>query len=347
MNKLYQPYIILGAIMMLILLGCSSGGRFFGNTTFLFWNDYSLFVNHPKYGAFMVDDIKVLKANRHKVKIQRKKGVANFLPGAFDRGYGLTLFKNGKLSKTYTHHHDYFEFFEIGDLAQYGKPVSFKAFVGTKAQVQEKLKELKEQENVYVSNIPTFKFEGEEHKLTLILPSIAIPTIPIETGSFNEAQWEQKIEQRISEITASAGRYKMDIDFIKMHAQLFDYTNKNLAKHGRGEAIFAPNDRDVVRLEYRLYTPEIRISATSQVIHQLKKLDYSSSITEEERNKPQLLHAMQEVIAQSKTPDLSIEKGEAGLYSYYDSFHIQGVGETKYELYWIEVEMTDENKEIY
>ncbi len=351
MNKLYQPHIILGAIMVLTLFGCSSGGRFLGSTMFFFWNDYALFVNHPKHGSFLVDDTKVLKANRHKVKIQRKKAFANFLPTVFDRGYGLTLFKNGKPVKTYTHNRDYFEFFEIGDLAQYGKPVKFQAFSGTKAQVQTKLKELGKQKNVYISNIPVFKPEGEEHKLTLILPSIAIPTkpkgqdsplsIPVETDRFNEgdwerkwkAQWEQKIEQRIREITASAGRYKMDIGFITTPARLQDYTNKALLKHGRGKAIYASNGRDVVRLEYRLYTPEICISATSKLIRQLKELDYSALITEEERNKPQLLQAMQEVIDQSKTPDLSIEKGEVGLYSYYDSFHIQGAGETQYELY--------------
>ncbi len=363
MNKLYQPHIILGAVMVLALFGCSSGGKFLGSTTFFFWNDYALYINHPKHGVFVVDDEAVLKAHRHTVKIQRKKGFANFLPTAFDRGYGLTLFKNGKPVKTYTHDRDNFEFFEIGNLAQYGKPAKFQAFSGNKAQVQAKLKELRKQKNVYIRNIPAFEPDRREHKLILITPSIAIPTkpkeqgsplsIPVETDRFNEGdwerewktQWEQKIEQRIRKMTAPINSYELRIDFTKTPTQILqDYTNKALLKHGRGKNMQTP-DGEPLKIPYRFYTPEIRISATSKLIRQLKDLDYSALITEEERNKPQLLQAMQEVIDQSQTPDLSIEKGDVGLWGYYDSFHIQGFGETQYELYWMEV--IEGNKKTY
>ncbi len=356
MNKLCQRHIILEVVMVLTLWGCSSDKSFLGNTTFFFWNDYALYVNHPKYGMFVVNNKKVLKENRSKVKIKRAKGVINFLPTGVDRGYGLTLFKNGKPIKSYTHDRDNFTIFEIGALAQHSKSVNYQAFSGNKVQVQKKLEELSKQKHTYILNAPTtYEPESKESYFTLTLPSIAVPTkpknsestlfIPVETDRFNEGEWEgewkiaweQKIERRIRKIMPSIGRYELNVGFLKTPTQILqDYTNKALFKIGRGENLCTPNN-EPIKIPYRFYTPEIRIYTSPGLIDELHELDYSSLITEEERSRPQLLQSIQEAVEQSEKNELSVEKGEVGLWGYNDKVCIGSLRETKYEVGWLEV----------
>lgn len=309
--------------------------------------NYALYIRHKKYGRFIVLDEKALIQNKNKLKV--KLSLINYLPGGGDRSYGVMLFKDNKLLTAKTG--GAFTTFEIGDLMNFSTPVQMKSFQGVKREIRQKLDYIANDKQAFLMSGADFVPDNREYRFRVYFPSMAVPVTRKKDANgvkqitsvngidFNrwttkekfefEKKWRRKIEKCIRQQIDST----TDVDIIiiansLLDAYLFNDADDILSK-----------DKHVLYInDYMFYNFEAYISTAKNEAEKLFELDYSNCLSEEDRKRPQVLTKMKALIKQSTHPNLSVEKGEIGLYQYKDRHtKYDEIYQQEYEIRWLEV----------
>lgn len=310
---------------------------------------YALYIKHKELGEFMVQDEKALKQNRDKLNI--KGSLINYLPGEGDRSFGVMLFKDNKLVKQKTG--GVFKRFETGSLADYAVAVKQKRINGVKKRILGKRDSISKHHNIFITQQSTFVPDNRAFRFRIYFPSIAVPVTrekddsgyerimtvngiaqdkwTMEGETHFEKRWSKKIENcirnkadTITDFEVSISKGSVSYDY------LLDKTGSNLTMANNKMAYI----EDYMYYNFTAYVKADKVNA-ERLIH----LEYSDCISEEERNRPQLIANMEALIKQSSEPTLNIDKGEVWLESYKDNVHTyKTVYEQEYTLTWLETE---------
>jgi len=372
MKKVIKLILVLLGIIIILLVAKSlivnkveSGVKNFTNifkTKGLFLEDidfsdgeYSLYIRHKEYGKFMVLDEKKIEENKNSLKI--KFSFVNYLPGEGDRGYGVMLFKNNKLIKSKIG--GVFKSFEIGTLDDYALPVKGQGISGIKKELQQKLNSIKNSSNIFITHQPTFVPDNRVFRFRIYFPSIAVPVTreidstgrerittingteinkwQMKEESLFEKKWSNKLDKCIRGKADIISDFEISISKGSLSdAHIYDTTQD------WGE--IRTSDRKLLYIkDYMYYDFTAYIMANKEDAEKLLELDYSGCINEEERNRPQVIAKMKELVKQSTKPNLSVDNGEVGLSGYKDEVtRYKKLYEQEYSLSWLELEKNKE-----
>jgi len=313
--------------------------------------DYSLYIRHKKYGEFIVLDENAIKKNLNNLKV--KFSLINYLPGEGDRGYGVILFKNNKQVKSKIG--GSFIYFKIGTLANYALAVKQHSVSGIKKEIQEKLDSIKNRTNIFITNQPIFVADNRAFRFRIYFPSIAIPVSretdstgykriiavngiesnkwQMQEESIFEKKWADHLKKCIREKAGTISDFEVSISKGTIEdLNIFDTTKK-------WREIKTPDNKFLFINDYMYYTFTAYIMANKEIAEKLLALDYSDCMSEKERNKPQVIAKMKELVLQSTKPSLSVDNGEVGLDGYKDNVtKYKKIYEQEYTLKWLEIE---------
>ncbi|WP_298781938.1 hypothetical protein [uncultured Polaribacter sp.] len=300
---------------------------------------YALYIRHKKHGEFMVLNQELIEENKNDLKV--KTSFINYLPGEGDRGYGVRLFKNNKLVKSKLG--GVFKKFEIGTLNNHKLPIKRQRISGTKKVLQQKLDSIKNEENIFITHLPTFVADNRAFRFRVYFPSIAIPVKrEIDNYGYERVtaingdeikKWSNKLKKCIKEKADSIS----DFDVSITHGSLGDaYIFDTTAKWG---AIRTSDRKFLYTKDYIYYNFTAYIKSDKESSEKLLSLDYSDCLSEIDRNKPQVIAKMKELLKQSTKPNLSVDNGEVGLEGYKDKVtKYKTLYEQEYSLNWLELE---------
>lgn len=329
--------------MLLLLWGCNKNAKILSDVNFR-KGDYALVVmGHPEHGSFLVDDESVLKANRNKIRL--KRSAFNYLPGEGDRRRGLYLFKDRKLVKLKTGIQ--FSSFEIGDIAQYGKkPIVRGRYYNSKANIQAHIELLsKKEEPIYLLNEPEFREHEREFYVLIKLPTIAVPAKKDNNGFprpvFDTNAWKESYGLLLKERVMQRLAPLDDFDLEVTSGQTIRAFINDSSFEPSGDYVYEPipalryaNSNNLLMLEsYILHGFTLQLSARKPIIEQLRKMDFSNIVKEEERRMEELTEAVQKLIEQSDKPELATA---SEIMLAGDFFSQPNVGETQEYMYTLE-----------
>ncbi|MGS2760925.1 hypothetical protein [Sinomicrobium sp. M5D2P9] len=310
---------------------------------------YALYIKHKELGEFMVLDEKALKDNRDKLKI--KVSMANYLPGEGDRSFGVKLFKNNtlvnqKLGGVFTR-------FETGDLIDYAVPVKSKRIDGVKKRIQEKRDSISSYDNIFITHQSTFVPDNRAFRFRVYFSSIALSvtrekdssgyerittvngidhnTWIMKNESLFEKQWVEKIKRCIRNKAKQITDFEVSVSKgSSSGAYLLDKAGNDLR---------TPTNKIMYIEDYMYYNFTAYIMANKSNAEKLLALNYADCMSEEERNRSQLIAKMKAKVKQSSQPNLNVDEGEVGLEGYKDNVHTyETVYEQEYTLTWLETE---------
>ena len=328
-----------------------SDSKFIENTD-LSDGKYSLYIKHKAYGEFIVLDEKAIKENTNYLKI--KVSFINYLPAEGDRSFGAVLFKNNESIRAIRG--GVFRYFEIGTLADYAIPVKTHRTSGTKKQIQEKLDSIKNNENVFIVHKPEFVADNSAFRFRVYFPSISVPVTKgkddagykkvltvngVENNRWKmkeedafEKHWASQLENCIREKAGTISDFKVSIIKNSLSdANIFDTTTEE-----QGE-LKGPDNNFLYINDYMYYNFEAYIMANKENAEKLLEIDYSACLSEEDRNRPQVIAKMKQLVQQSTKPQLNVVKGEVGLSGYKDdTSKYEELYEQTYSLFWLETE---------
>ncbi len=312
--------------------------------------DYALYVRHKELGDFVVDDESVLKANRDSIKITRS--FLNWLPGATSRTYGVRLFRDRVQVKEKTGVD--FSQFEIGDIAQHGKAViATEEFRGIRAAMEEKLKFLSAQKNVYISRVPKLDKDQRDFHFRVTLPSFAIPirkegthTVHMFQEGENATTWENLIRQRVLKRIKEHGVVPQDFSLNVSHGYSGNVYLKDSSAPVRPDGTrktlrHAETNRPLMLESHIIYNFAFTFYAPKSVIFQLKKIDFSGLVTQNECQIPQLTESIKQTVLQSNKSELAGRSHFILSTEFYGETEVGEIGEHKYSVEWLEVVTED------
>ncbi len=289
---------------------------------------YGLYIRHKEQGTFFVDDETALKDNLDVIKV--KRSWMNFLPAEADREYGIRLFKDNReiLGKQGA----VFSAFEIGDIAHYGKPVEAYSFKGNRAEMLGKLKLLSEEERVYIFNEPKIREENRAYTFRLELPTI---TVSVKREDGYVEGWKKLLKQRVYQLTEPLTDFDISFScFENSNMAILDYSTP---KKDIQPALYNVDGKTILCMdEYVFLQILIHFSSTKEVAEQLQEIDFSSLVSDRQRNHLQLMQGVQEKISRSNKPELNKEK--VGFYSYTNQLIVGELSEYTYRVEWFEVD---------
>ncbi len=313
--------------------------------------DYALYVRDKKQGTFMVLDEQALIDNKNKLKV--KSSWLNYLPGEGDRNFGVILFKNKKRIKSAFG--AIFSDFEIGNLKDFGIPVKRNNFWGTKSRIQQKLDSLKNNKNAFITYQPNFVKNNRDFRFRIYFPSIAVPvtrgkdssgyyTILTVNGiDYNtwtmkketefDKKWTKILEECIRKKAGSIIDFEISIAKGSLSdAYIFDTTKKWGDLTSTDKKLLYIND-------FMFFNFDAYIMTNKENAEKLLALDYSDCLSEEERNRPQVIAKMKALVKQSNSPNLEVDKNEVGLSDYKDQTTKYKVPyEQEYQISWLELD---------
>ncbi len=312
--------------------------------------DYALYIRDKKQGTFMVLDEQALIDNKNKLKV--KSSWLNYLPGEGDRNFGVILFKNKKRIKSALG--AIFTDFEIGNLKDFGIPVEQKNFWGTKSEMQQKLDSLKNDKNAFITYQPDFVKDNRAYSFRIYFPSIAVPVtrgvdslgyariftvngIDYNTWTMKketefDKKWTKTLEECIRKKAGSITDFEISVSKSSLsNAYLFDTTKKWGDLTSADKKLLYIND-------FMFFNFDAFIMTNKENAEKLLTLDYSDCLSEEERNKPQVIAKMKALVKQSNSPNLDVDKGEVGLSDYIDqTSKYKATYEQEYQISWLEL----------
>jgi len=314
--------------------------------------EYALYIRHKDFGKFIVLDEEKIIANQKKIKI--KRSFISFLPGEGDRDYGAILFKDKKRVKSKIG--GAFKIFEIGTLNKYAIPVERERFSGTKKEVQQKIDTIHKNDYVFITHQPNFVADNRSFRFRVYFPSIAIPVtrgidedghqsvlsvngIEIEKWQLKEEsiyhkKWSDYLEKCIREKADTISDFEISISSGSIGDAYIFETSKKWSSELRTE-----DKKMLYTNDYMYYDFTAYIMTNKKDAEKLIALDYSNCLSEKDRNRPQVISKMKELVKRSTKPNLSVDKGEVGLSDYKDSVtKDKEVYEQKYTLHWLELE---------
>lgn len=331
--------------------GCKSeNSNFFLKDIDLSDANYALYIKHKEFGEFMVLDQQVIKANKGVLKI--KLSFINYLPGEGNRSFGVMLFKNNKLIKSKIG--GAFKSFETGNLKDFAIPVKQKRLEGTKSEILQKLDSLKSNKSRFITFQSNFVPDSTAFRFRVRFPSIALPITKVKDSSGYERtkivngidiknwqmkketefekKWAKILEDRIRKKADTITNFEVSISKGSVEgAYLFDTTKKN------GDLKTLDNKHSYMNT-YIFYDFEAYIMTNQENSEKLIALDYSDCLSEEERNRGQIISEMKKMVKQSTSPKLDVDKGEVGLTHYRDqTTKANKVYQQTYQLNWIEI----------
>ncbi len=315
--------------------------------------DYALYIRDKKQGTFMVLDQQALIDNKNKVKV--KSSWLNYLPGEGDRNFGVILFKNKKRIKSAFG--AIFTDFEIGNLKDFGIPVERKNFWGTKSEIQQKLDSLKNNKNAFITYQPDFVKDNRAVWFRIYFPSIAVPVtrgvdslgyariftvngIDYNTwtmkkeAEFNK-KWTKKLENCIRNKIDSILDFNVGIINNESLSDAYIYNATN-----RLEDLTTADKKLLYLKDFMYYNfTAIVMTGNYKNAEKLLALDYSNCLSEEERNRPQVIAKMNALVKQSNSPNLDVDKGEVGLSDYRDqTTKYKAPYKQEYQISWLELD---------
>ncbi len=313
--------------------------------------DYALYIRDKKQGPFMVLDQQALIDNKNKLKV--KSSWLNYLPGEGDRNFGVILFKNKKRIKSAFG--AIFTDFEIGNLKDFGIPVEIKNFWGTKSQIQQKLDSLKNNKNVFITYQPDFVKDNRAFRFRIYFPGIAVPvtrgidslgyeriftingidynTWTMEKEAEYDKKWTKILEECIRKKAGSTTDFEISVSKSSLsNTYLFDTTKKWGDLTSADKKLLYIND-------FMFFNFDAYIMTNKENAEKLLALDYSDCLSEEERNKPQVIAKMKALVKQSNSPNLDVDKGEVGLSDYKDqTTKYKTPYKQEYQISWLELD---------
>ena len=315
--------------------------------------DYALYIRDKKQGPFMVLDQQALIDNKNKLKV--KSSWLNYLPGEGDRNFGVILFKNKKRIKSAFG--AIFTDFEIGNLKDFGIPVERKNFWGTKSEIQQKLDSLKNNKNAYITYQPDFVKDNRAVWFRIYFPSIAVPVtrgidslgypriftvngIDYNTwtmkkeAEFNR-KWTKKLENCIRNKIDSILDFNVGVINNESLSDAYIYNATN-----RLEDLTTADKKLLYLKDFMYYNFTAMVMTGSyKNAEKLLALDYSDCLSEEERNRPQVIAKMKALVKQSNSPNLDVDKGEVGLSDYRDqTTKYKAPYKQEYQISWLELD---------
>lgn len=340
--------------LILLLNSCMPDFKFL-NEIDLSDGDYSLYVRHKEFGEFMVIEEKALKENSSSLKL--RFSFVNYLPGEGDRNFGVILFKNNQQVKSKIG--GAFTYFEIGSLANYALAVKEHRISGIKKVVQRKLDSIKNKTTIFINHQPTFVADNRAFRFRVYFPSIALPvTREIDSTGYEriitvngidnnkwimeeetifDKQWENKLENRIRKKADTISDFEVKVSKGSLSDDMLYDTTVQWGD------LRTPDSKPLFMKDYMYYNFTAYIMASEENAKKLLVLDYSDCMNDEERNKPQVLAKMKQLVKKSTKPNLSVDKGEVGLQSYKDdTTTYEGLYEQEYSLNWFEIEKNND-----
>ncbi len=320
--KQQLKYIITGLIILFLLWGCDKSD--FGEPNYfmadiqLTDSKYALYVNHEKYGEFIIDDQEVLKKNKDFVFLAGN--LVRFL--RWDKmgyRYGFILFKNGQEVKRKLMI-DLIAF-ELRDMPAYGKPAKSKSFRGNKTEVIHKIEEISKNKDAYLMRIyyRPHPSDVKEFNVTIRMSSMIIQDIFSNQKEEKRWQknWEKKLRSRLQVLAPN-----LDFSFgVTWQKKRINLSFEDL----------------YIELYGSMYNYEIYLRGTEEVIEQLQKLDFSSLISDEERGYNKYIEALKHEVSQSNRPELSVENAEVRPLFYRHKIKVGEIKESHYFIEWIEL----------
>lgn len=369
MKKMFKIILVLLVVVILLYFGAKMQSNKVSNDINQFYKpfkksgffledidfsdaNYALYIRDKKQGTFMVLDEQALIDNKNKLKV--KSSWLNYLPGEGDRNFGVILFKNKKRIKSAFG--AIFTYFEIGNLKDFGIPVERKNFWGTKSQIQQKLDSLKNNKNVFITYQPNFVKDNRDFRFRIYFPSIAVPAtrgvdslgyariftvngIDYNTWTMKketefDKKWTKILEECIRKKAGSITDFEVSVSqgSSLSNAYLFDTTKKwgNLTSA----------DKELIYInDFMFFNFDAYIMTNKENVEKLLALDYSDCLSEEERNRPQVIAKMKALVKQSNSPNLDVDKGEVGLSDYKDqTTKYKAPYEQEYQISWLELD---------
>lgn len=289
---------------------------------------YALYINHQELGEFMVTDTNALIENQNALQV--KTSWVNYLPGEGNRSFGVKLYKDKKMIKSIQGGH--FDVFEIGTLNDYAVPVKSAHFNGTKQEVFDQLALINKQENVFIPYQSTLPENDKEFLFDIHFPSVAIGVTRETDGNGNERYWHDYLSDCIRKKAGNITDFEITLSTnTSSDAYLFEVDeNRDVLRNKNNQIVYLK--------DYIFYNFIVKISANETNAKRLLALDYSDCMNDHNRNKAVVLSRMSELIQQSTTPTLSVEKGEVGLEGYRDVLKkSKRLYEQEYSISWFEI----------
>ncbi len=146
--------------------------------------------------------------------------------------------------------------------------------------------------------------------------------------------WREKLESCIRSKDSKVTDFTLSIAPGSLSdAYLFDVSDDG------GRQLVTPDKNSLYTKDFFYYSFPTYIQANKEDIEKLFSLDYSDCINEEERNRPEVIAKMKELVKQSTTPTLNVDKGEVGLSGFQDAVtKSHNKTEQEYSLWWYEIE---------
>lgn len=342
--------ILITLITYSILIGCNSNQSTGGVLQDINFSSgkYALYIKHKELGEFMVLDEKALEENKDSLQVNLS--LFNYLPGEGDRSFGAILFKDNKLVTQNLG--IVFKSFELGNLADYAVPVKSQRIEGNKKRIQEKIDSLKKNTNNYITFQSTFVSDNRSFRFRIYFPSIALPvTRGVDSAGYEriktisgvennkwimeeesqfDKQWSKKIENCIREKAGSITDFEVSVSKGSMSAAYLSDKDGNQLRTPSNNLLYL---EDFIYYDFTAY-----IMANKANAKKLLDLDYSGCINKEERNRPQVITKVKELVKQSAQPHLNINKGEVELEGYNETVEkYDRLYEQEYTLQWLEV----------
>lgn len=314
--------------------------------------NYALYIRHKKFGEFMVLDEQALIKNKDKLVVE--KSFINYLPGEGDRNYGIMLFKNNNLVVSKTG--GAFNTFKIGDLNDYYIPVKKKSFLGIKEEVQKQLDTIKNNKRTFLTHKSNFVDDNRAFSFRVYFPSMAVPVTRKKDGNgvkqlqtvngidYNtwvmkeeytfEKKWSKYLKKCIRKKAGIISNFELNV-YANSLSDIYLENNSNNLKSKEGRILYI-ND-------YMYYMFTAVINGNKSNSEKLLVLDYSDCLSEEDRNRPQLISKVKRLIKQSNDPNIDVDRGEVKLFEYKDEVSKdREVYHQEYQIDWLKIETKEQ-----
>ena len=168
----------------------------------------------------------------------------------------------------------------------------------------------------------------------LSVNGIEIEKWQLKEESIYHKKWSDYLEKCIREKADTISDFEISISSGSIGDAYIFETSKKWSSELRTE-----DKKMLYTNDYMYYDFTAYIMTNKKDAEKLIALDYSNCLSEKDRNRPQVISKMKELVKRSTKPNLSVDKGEVGLSDYKDSVtKDKEVYEQKYTLHWLELE---------
>ena len=301
---------------------------------------YSLIINHKTKGKFWIEDEQILKTHKRILKI--KGSLINYLPGEGNRTYGLILLKDRAVSKSVQG--GVFNVFEIGDILDFAEPFDDVFEKVSEYKTKEVLlkefnfNEIKNNQNLYLLNIPKFNPHNFEYRFNIELPSLAVPlhyknketdpywrSRPILPKEFDESKISDSLYQKIMNDLANYKNFKLGKSIINGNI-----TGAYVINNKTHEYLINKNNSTLTVTGFQIQQLKLRFQCSKDFYDDIKKYNFDKYIIDSEfYNKKELYNS---ILNEANDDEKIYSVDDIFIDGYSNKSKISSLYEMKYEL---------------